>query len=77
MGLERSEPTFPSLRLAPACVAAPPADFPLTFESMLLELERCPLRPTATPLEDLAGLGRERYCRVSLEPLQLSRMPSS
>lgn len=77
MGLERSEPTFPSLRLAPACVAAPPADLPLTFESMLLELERCPLRPAATPLEDLAGLGRERYCRVTLEPLQLRRMPSS
>lgn len=77
MGLERSEPIFPSLRLAPACVAAPPADLPLTFESMLLELERCPLRPAATPLEDLAGLGRERYCRVTLEPLQLSRTPSS
>lgn len=77
IGLERSEPIFPSLRLAPAGVAAPPADLPLTFESMLLELERCPLRPAATPLEDLAGLGRERYCRVTLEPLQLSRMPSS
>lgn len=76
MGLERSEPTFPSLRFAPACVAAPPIDFPLTFESMLLELERWPLRPAATPLDDLAGLGRERYCRVTLEP-QLSRMPSS
>lgn len=76
-GLERSEPTFPSLRLAHVCVAAPPADLPLTFESMLLELERCPLRPAATPLEDLAGLGRERYCRVTLEPLQLSRIPSS
>lgn len=78
MGLERSEPTLPaSLRLAPACVAAPPADLPLTLESMLLELERCPLRPAATPLEDLAGLGRERYCRGTLEPPQLSRMPSS
>lgn len=77
MGLERSEPTFPSLRLVPVCVIAPPADFPLTFESMLLELERWPLRPAATPLEDLAGLGRERYCRVTLEPPQLSRMPSS
>lgn len=77
IGLERSDPTFPSLRLAPACVAAPLADFPLTFESMLLELERCPLRPAATPLDDLAGLGRERYCRVTLEPPQLSRMPSS
>lgn len=77
MGLERSELIFPSLRLAPACVAAPPADLPLTFESMLLELERCPLRPAATPLEDLAGLGKERYCRVTLEALQLSRMPSS
>lgn len=77
MGLERSEPTFPSLRLVPVCVVAPPADLPLTFESMLLELERCPLRPAATPLEDLAGLGKERYCRVTFEPLQLSRMPSS
>lgn len=80
MGLERSEPTFPSLRLAPACVDAPTADLPLTFESMLLELERCPQRPAtaaADPLEDLAGLGRERYCRVTLEPLQLRRMPSS
>lgn len=76
IGLVRSDPTFPSLRLAPACVAAPPADFPLTFESILLELERCPLRP-ATPLDDLAGLGKERYCRVTLEPPQLSRMPSS
>ena len=77
MGLERSEETFPSRRLAPACAAAPPADLPLTFESILLELERWPLRPTAPPLEDLAGLGRERYCRVTLEPLQLSRTPSS
>lgn len=76
MGLERSE-IFPSLRFAPACVAAPPADLPLTFESMLLELERCPLRAAAAPLEDLAGLGKERYCRVTLEPLQLSRIPSS
>lgn len=74
MGLERSE-IFPSLRLAPACVTAPPADLPLTLESMLLELERCPLR--AAPLDDLAGLGKERYCRVTLEPLQLSRTPSS
>lgn len=76
IGLERSE-IFPSLRFAPACVAAPPADLPLTFESMLLELERCPLRAAAAPLEDLAGLGKERYCRVTLEPLQLSRTPSS
>lgn len=77
IGLERSDPTFASLRLAPACVAAPLADFTLTFESMLLELERCPLRPADTPLDDLAGLGRERYCRVTLDPPQLSRMPSS
>lgn len=77
MGLERSELILPSLRLAPACVAAPPADLPLTFESMLLELERCPLRPAATPLEDLDGLGKERYWSVTLEPLQLRRMPSS
>lgn len=75
-GLERSE-IFPSLRFAPAWLAAPPADFPLTFESMLLELERCPLRAAAAPLDDLAGLGRERYCRVTLEPLQLSRTASS
>jgi len=54
-GLQRSEPAFPSLRLAPACAAAA---LPLT-------------------LEDLAGLGRDRYCRVSLEPLQPSRTPSS
>lgn len=74
IGLEWS---LPSLRLAPGCVTGPPADLPLTFESMLLELERCPLRPAATPLEDLAGLGRERYCKVTLDPLQLSRMPSS
>lgn len=81
MGLERSD-IFPSLRLAPACVAAPPADLPLTFESMLLELDRCPLRAAAAaaaapPLDDLAGLGKERYCRVTLEPLQLSSTPSS
>lgn len=76
-GLERSDPIFPSRRFAPACVAAPPADLTLTFASMLLELERWPLRPAATPLEDLAGLGRERYCSVTLEPLQLSSMPSS
>lgn len=78
MGLERSEPTFPaSLRLAPPEAAAPPVDLPLTFESTLLELERCPLRPTATPLEDLAGRGSERYCRGTLDPPQPSRMPSS
>lgn len=78
MGLERSEPTFPaSLRLAPPEVAVPPADLPLTLESMLLELERWPLRPAATPLEDLAGLGRERYWRDTLEPPQLRRMASS
>lgn len=76
MGLDRSE-IFPSLRLAPACVAAPPADLPLTFESMLLELERWPLRAAAVPLDDFAGLGKERYWRVTLEPLQLSRTPSS
>lgn len=76
MGLERSE-IFPSLRFAPAWVAAPPADLPLTFESMLLELERWPPRAAAAPLEDLAGLGKERYCRVTLEPLQLSSTPSS
>ena len=77
MGLVRSEATFPSLRLAPVCVTAPPAFLPLTFESMLLELERCPLRPADTPLEDLAGLGRERYWRVILELPQVSRTPSS
>lgn len=77
MGLERSEPTFPSLRLAPACVGAVPAGLLLTLESMLVELERCPPRPAAVPLGDLAGLGRERYCRVTLEALQLSRTPSS
>lgn len=79
MGLERSEHTFPaSLRLAPAEAAAPPlTDLPLTFESMLLELERCPLRPAAPPLEDLAGLGKERYCRVTLEPPQPIRIVSS
>lgn len=75
-GLERSA-ILPSLRLAPVWVAAPPADLPLTFESMLLELERCPLRAAAAPLDDLAGLGKERYCRVTLEPLQLNRTPSS
>lgn len=74
MGLERPEPTFPaSLRLVPV----PPADLPLTLESMLLELERWPLRPTTPPLEDLAGRGRERYWRGTLEPPQPISTPSS
>lgn len=79
MGLERSEPFPASLRFTPAAVAAAPplTDLPLTLESMLLELERCPLRPAAAPLDDLAGLGRERYCRGTLEPPQPSRMASS
>lgn len=78
MGLQRSEPTLlPSLRLwpVPGANAAPP-DFPLTLESMLLELERWLLRAT-TPLEDLAGRGRERYCRDTLELSQLIRTVSS
>ena len=82
MGLERPDPTFPpSLRFAPpAAPAPPPADFPLTLESMLDELERCPpLRPpTATPpLEDLAGRGRERYWRGTLAPPPPHSTPSS
>lgn len=79
MGLERSDRSIlPSLRLAPLCeAAAVAADFPLTLESMLLELERWLLRPATAPLDDLAGRGSERYCSVTLEPLQLSSMPSS
>lgn len=79
MGLERSDRSIlPSLRLAPLCeAAAVVADFPLTLESMLLELERWLLRPATAPLDDLAGRGSERYCSVTLEPLQLSSMPSS
>lgn len=79
MGLDRSEPTLaPSLRLAPPGGPAPPADdFPLTLESMLLELERWPPRPAPPPPEDLAGLGRERYWRGTLEPPQPRRTASS
>lgn len=75
IGLERSELTFPPSRLVLAVWETPP-DFPLTLESMLLELERCELRE-ATPLEDFAGLGRERYWRDTLDPPQLIRMASS
>lgn len=78
-GLERSELILPSRRLTLACAAAAaPADLPLTLESMLLELERWLLpRPAAATLEVLEGRGSERYWRVTLELLQLSRTPSS
>lgn len=77
-GLERSELILPSRRLTPACPVAA-GDLQLTFESILLELERWPLpRPAAAAaLEDLDGRGSERYWRVTLELLQLSRTPSS
>lgn len=74
MGLERSETILlPSRLLAPW---VKPPDFPLTFESMLLELERCELLE-ATPLDDFAGLGSERYCSETFEPPQLIKMASS
>lgn len=83
-GLDRPDPTFPvSLLLVPVGVATapppPPVDFPLTFESMLLELERCPLRPTTPlpPLDDFAGLGSERYWSGTFEVLQLNNTASS
>lgn len=79
-GLERSEFILASRRLTPACAAAAAAtDLLLTFESVLPELERwlLPRPAAAAALEDLDGRGNERYWRVTLELLQLSRTPSS
>lgn len=78
MGLERSELILASRRLTPACAIAA-ADLVLTFESMLLELDRwlLPRPAAAAALEDLDGRGSERYWRVTLELLQLRRTPSS
>lgn len=77
-GLERSQFILPSRRFMPACAVAA-GDLRPTLESMLLELERWPLpRPAAAAaLEDLDGRGSERYWRVTLELVQLSRTPSS
>lgn len=83
-GLERPDPTFPGSLLlvlvgVPTTPPLPPADLPLTFESMLLELERCPLRPTTLlpPLDDFAGLGKERYWSGTFEPPQPNKTASS
>ncbi len=84
MGLERPELTFPGSLLfvlvgVPTTPPLPPAGFPLTFESVLLELERCPLRPTMLlpPLDDFAGLGSERYWSGTFEPPQPNKTVSS
>lgn len=64
-GLERPELILDGSRSL--LVAAPPADLLLTFESMLLVLERCPPLPGIPVVLDLDGRGKLRYCRVVLE----------
>lgn len=64
-GLERPELILEgSLSLL---VAVAPADLLLTFESMLLVLDRCPPLPGIPVVVDFDGRGKLRYCRVVLE----------